>query len=395
MRGLLALEEGPRIDFDALRLARRERVVAMMEANEVDVLMCTRQGNARYVVGHRPLWRAVITPWAPMVTFVRTTRGIHLLAATWDDGLPADIPHENLNALTWNASNTVNAIRDIAGLADAGRIAVDGMQPGLAKLLGMLAPNAELVDGEVLMAGVRAVKLPAEVECLRTAIAMAEGALTTVAGEARPGVTELALKGAFQDAVCTFGINHPTYEGTFCATPKEGDAGAPPLRRIPTDRPLGAGELVALHGSIHYAGYEGVAGRTRPCFGPAGVVSGAQRALARRFATARAAVVAACVPGARPSALLAAWSATGEVVPPIPVAYGIGLGVEAPIVDARAVHLDAPLRAGMVLVVQGYVWEPGVGGYFGADTVLVTDAGAESLTKLSLAPFDELAFDAP
>ena len=52
------------------------------------------------------------------------------------------------------------------------------MQPGLAKLLAMLAPDAELVDGEALMAGVRAVKLPAEIECLRTAIAMAEGALT-------------------------------------------------------------------------------------------------------------------------------------------------------------------------------------------------------------------------
>ncbi len=117
MRGLLTLEEGPRIDFEALRLARRARVVEMMAANDVDMLMCTRQGNTRYIVGHRPLWRAVITPWAPMVTFVRSTQGIHLLAATWDDGLPADVPKENLNALTWNASNTVNAIRNISGLA--------------------------------------------------------------------------------------------------------------------------------------------------------------------------------------------------------------------------------------------------------------------------------------
>ena len=135
----------------ALRVARRARVLEMMDAHGIDVLMCTRQGNARYVVGHRPLWRAVITPWAPMCTFVRSTQGIHLLAATWDDGIPADVPHEHLNALTWNASNTVNMIRDIPGLADAKRIAVDGMQPGLAKLLAMLAPGAELIDGEALM----------------------------------------------------------------------------------------------------------------------------------------------------------------------------------------------------------------------------------------------------
>ncbi len=389
MRGLIALEEGPRVDFDELRLARRARVAEMMDSHGIDVLMCTRQGNARYVVGHRPLWRAVITPWAPMVTFVRSTRGIHLLAATWDDGLPADIPHENLNALTWNASNTVNAIRNIPGLADATRIAVDGMQPGLAKLLAMLAPGAELIDGEVLMAEVRAVKLPSEIECIRTAIAMAEGALTRVGDDLRPGTSELALKGEFQQAVCDYGINHPTYEGSFCATPRAGDVGAPPFRQIPTEHPVGAGELVAMHGSVHYAGYEGVAGRTRPCFGPAGSPSVAQRALAERFIGAQGAVVAACIPGARPGDLLAAWARSGEPLPPIPVAYGIGLGVEAPIVDDRPVHLDLPLAAGMVLVVQGYVWEPGVGGYFGADTVHVTTDGPQRLTKLSHAPLDD------
>ena len=42
-----ALEEGPRIDFEALRLQRRERVLEMMDAHDIDVLMCTRQGNAR------------------------------------------------------------------------------------------------------------------------------------------------------------------------------------------------------------------------------------------------------------------------------------------------------------------------------------------------------------
>jgi Xaa-Pro aminopeptidase len=276
-------------------------------------------------------------------------------------------------------------IRDIPGLAGARRIAVDGMQPGLAKLLAMLAPDAELIDGEALMSELRAVKLPAEIECLRTAIAMAEGALTAVALELRPGVTEFELKGAFQEAVCAYGINHPTYEGAFCATPREGNA---PYRRIPTARPVGAGELVTMLGSVHYAGYEGVAGRTRPCFGPAGGVSNAQRALARRFVAAHDAVVDSCVAGAHPSALLDAWNQRGEVAV-VPIAYGIGLGVEAPVVDERSVHLDRPLAAGMVLVVQGYVSEPGVGGYFGADTVLVTDGAPEKLTNLSHAPFED------
>ena len=145
-----------------------------------------------------------------------------------------------------------------------------------------------------------------------------------------------------------------------------------------------------MEGSVHYAGYEGVAGRTRPCLrargrrdrcaartGPADSSPRTTRSSAR------------CVPGTPGRAHCStAWSRTGESLPPVPLAYGIGLGVEPPIVDDRAVHLDAPLTAGMVLVVQGYVGEPGVGGYFGADTVHVTDDGPERLTKLSHAPFD-------
>ena len=43
---------------------------------------------------------------------------------------------------------------------------------------------------------------------------------------------------------------------------------------------------------------------------------------------------------------------------------------------------DEQLCAGMVLAVQGYVWEPGVGGSFVGETVHVTDAGPVVLTRL-------------
>ena len=79
----------------------------------------------------------------------------------------------------------------------------------------MLAPDAELVDGEALMRGVRAVKLPAEIECIRTAVALAEGALTAAAAEIRAGVDRARLKGAFHEAVGRYGISHPNAEGRF------------------------------------------------------------------------------------------------------------------------------------------------------------------------------------
>ncbi|HEY1740825.1 MAG TPA: M24 family metallopeptidase, partial [Acidimicrobiia bacterium] len=248
-----------------------------------------------------------------------------------------------------------------------------------------------LIDGEALMRDVRATKLPAEIECLRSAIAIAEGALGAVALELRPGVRELDLKGAFEEAVCRYGLNHVAYEGTFCAAPP--DVSSP--RRIPTDRPVGAGELVVLHGAVHYAGYEGIAGRTRPCVGPTGAPRREQLALARRFLTAQRAAIDACVPGASGAAVAAAWSGAGGPAMDEPLVYGIGFGVEWPLIggipDAAAGDADElHLRAGMTLVVQGRMHEPGVGSYFAADVVLVGDDGPVRLSRASHAPFDDV-----
>ncbi len=327
-RGTMALEDGTGVDFAGLRADRRDRVLAAMDDAGVDLLLLGRQGNARYVAGHRPIWRAVVTAWAPFCA-LRADGGVHLLHTTWDDGVPEEIPHENLSGLSWNPRVIVGDIAALPGLGDARRLACDGMSSGLATLLGHLAPEAELVDGEALMRSVRAVKLPAEVECVRTAIALTEGALTAAAAEIAPGVDPARLKGAFHEAMGRYGISHPNAEGPFGA-----------------GRPIAEGDLVPLAGTLAYAGYEGAVGRSRWCGPPASDA-------ADRWRVAMDEAIAACRPGEQP---------TGDV-------HGVGVGVET---------LDGPLQAGMVLGVHLTV-----DGYVGADTVLVTDDGPERLTRLT------------
>ena len=188
----------------------------------------------------------------------------------------------------------------------------------------------------------------------------------------------------------TTAINHPTYEGSFCATPtRSGDrCGAPPFRRIPTDRPIGAGELVAMHGQ---RALRRVRRRRRPHARVLRSGRTCERRAARAGAAVRAprsdAVVAECTPGTRPSDLLAVWTRSGEPLPP--VADRVRHRARRRSADRRrprGAPRRLPLAAGMVLVVQGYVWEPGVGGYFGADTVHVTarrprDGSRSSLTR--------------
>ena len=386
-RGTMALEDGAGLDFAALRAARRERVFAAMEEHAIDVLMLNRGGNTRYVTGNRPIWRSVVTPWAPLCTVVLATRQIHLIATTWDDGVPSEIPHENLSGLAWNPTKIFAGIARIESLADARCIGVDGMSPSMPSTLETFAPNARYVDGEQLMQAVRAIKLPAEIECIRTAIAMTEGALAAIRDDLQPGVTEQELKGRYHEEMCRFGINHPAMEGTFCATPRaraNGD-GAPPLRLLPDERAFAAGDLVAVSASVPYATYEGGVARTWPCTGPAGSPSTAYRALYERWASALGELVAVCRAGASLVDLRRSWLDTGELLPSVPLAYGVGLGVEHPIVGGAGTPdpADERLRAGMVLAIQGYVWEEGVGGYLGAETVLVTDDGPERLTRLS------------
>ena len=388
-RGTMALEDGAGLDFAALRTARRDRVFGAMADHDLDVLMLNRGGNARYVTGHRPIWRSVVTPWAPMCTVVRSTRQIHLMAATWDDGIPTDVPHESLSQLMWNPRKIFGSISAIPGLADAERIGVDGMSPAMPAALELFAPKARLVDAERVLRGVRAVKLDAEIDCIRMAISMTEGALAAIRADVRPGATEQAVKGRFHEEMTRFGVNHPAWEGTFCSTPRDARASDPaPLRLLPDGRTLNAGDLVAVAASVPYAAYEGVVARTWPCTGPTGEPSAAQRSLYRRWQGALDAVVERCRPGVALAELPRAWTATGEALPSIPLVLGVGLGVEAPVVGGAGALAppEETLRPGMVLGVQGYVWERGVGGYLGGETIHVTETGPERLTRLSHDP---------
>jgi len=61
-----------------------------------------------------------------------------------------------------------------------------------------------------------------------------------------------------------------------------------------------------------------------------------------------------------------------------------GLGFEPPVIGTGlAADGDTTLVAGMVLAVGAYAWEPGAGGYRAVETVLITDAAPDVLTRAS------------
>ena len=357
-------------DGRALRSGRRERALAQMEANGLDVLVLGRQANVRYFSGAPQLWVAGTRPFGPICTVVRATGEIHL-NSTWDEGIPDDIPHEHLYGLAWNPMTLVKVLQGIEGTATAQRVGTDALTPSFAKLLPMAFPSAELVDGELAMRAARRIKTSDEVAVLRGALRIAEDSLAVAVGELRDGTTEQALTGVLLEAQAAGGVSTPATQDGAWVTSREH-----PWRRARNDGGVRQDDLVAFAAGVLADGYLGEVGRTWP-------VGDAVRELYQRADELWDRLLSACRPGAPASDLLAAYEAAGEPLPAMPVAHGLGLGFDPPVVtpQLRATAAKEILEPGMVLAVTGYVWQEGLGAVFSRDAVLITPDGAEVLTS--------------
>jgi Xaa-Pro dipeptidase len=362
-------------DDRALRAGRRERALTQMAAHDLDVLVLGRQANVRYVAGAPQLWVAGTRPFGPTCVVVRKTGAIHLLS-TWDEGVPDDIPHENLYGIAWNPMNTISVLRNIDGADAAKRVGTDALSPGFSQLLPVAFPKAELVDGELAMRAARRIKTTEEVAALREAVRVAEVGLAAAVSELRPGVSEKTLAGVLLEAMAAGGVSTPSTQDAAWVTSRDH-----PWRRASDDGQVQPGDLVAFSAGVLDDGYIGEVGRTWPV----GVPRKPQAAvdLYQRWDALWDKIYDVCRPGASGADLLAAYQAAREPLPPMPIARGLGLGFDPPVVSQHLPMTASAerLEVGMVLAVTGYVWQRGVGAVFGREAVMITADGPETLTS--------------
>ena len=328
------------------------RTLSAMADAGIDALILGRDGNARFVSGADRLSLTGTRAFAPGCVVVRSTGKVHLMSTT-DDGIPADIAHEQLYDMSWNPMTIAGNVAAIPGLADARTIGVDGMTPMMETILGGVLPGAELVDGETFLREVRRPKSAGDLDGIRNAVAVAEACLATVVAAVAPGITERELLGKFEARMGQLGVTTPAFEAATCV------AGTTP-RAIVTDRALRTGDLVHLRGGVLVEGWEGVLARTRAVDG----ATGPQGAAGERASAALGEAVAAC----RPGEVIAELRARPEVT----ALEGVGLGHEE-LAD------DDALRAADVVYVEAFVDQVLLG-----DVVHVTDAGPEILTTSPL-----------
>lgn len=389
---LLALEEGGPFDFGGLREERVQRCLDEMGRRGVDVLLLGRDANVRFVSGARRLWYAGSRPFAPSCVVVRDSAEVHLMSIH-EDGIPEAIPRDHVYGFAWSPKVFVRNIAAIPGVASARVVGIDGMTPTFESLLGHAIPNATFIDGEALVREARAEKSAREIDCVRAAVAVSESALAAVTRAIAPGVAEQTLSGIFCERAAELGVTIPSAEPAFCASPRRSSptamtARAAAPRGLRDGRTLASGDLVTLDAGVLVAGYEGGLARTWPC-GSDDRVRSAGRALHRRWRRAMDAMLDACIAGRPAGDLRSAHEATGEPLPGIAIASGIGLGVEPPRVGSDVPpQLEARfvLREGSVLALQTYIFEEGVGGVLGREIVHLAASGPELLTRMDHGP---------
>jgi Xaa-Pro dipeptidase len=371
--GMMSLEDDARVDFGLLRAERRAKVFSGMEAHGIDALMLGGAGDVHYVSGARQLGRAGVLPFAPVAVVVRETGRVHLLS-TWDEGVPPEIAREDLYGLSWNPANLMAALAAIPGLRDSRRVGTDGLTPMFARLISDLVDGAELVDAAPVMATARRIKTPDEITCLDVASAIAESALSALEDVLRPGITEREMLGIYYEHVARLGAPTPPSESVCFATPS---CGPVMFRHLASDRSVGDGELVVLAPGALYAGYEAGLARTRVAGQSA--PSEAEE-LASRCARGMDALMAACRAGNTGANLYQAWEDAGNPESPVPLAHGLGLGAEPPVIGLGR-GSDALLEDGMILSVQSWLAAQGVGGCLERATVAIESGGASALTR--------------
>jgi Xaa-Pro aminopeptidase len=369
----MALDDSARVDFERLRRQRRRRLFDALATEELDAVVLGRPANVRYATGARQLWRAGIAPFGPVSVVVRDGERVHLMSV-WDEGIPPEIDHEDLYPLTWNPANLLAALRAVPGLATARRIGTDALTPNFSQQLQLIAPSAQLADAMPALWRARREKTIDELSCLRTAGALAEAALEAMRGRVEPGVRERDLLAAYYECIGRLGVPAPSSESVAFATP---DQGVIEFRVIAGDRPVGDGELVVLCPGALYAGYEADVGTTVLAGGPAPVDVGT---LLERCRHGLDLLLDACQPGSTGADLYRAWQQTGESLPPVVLAHGLGLGVEPPLIGLGRGQ-SADIEPGSVLCLQSWVSAEGTGGCLERATVLVGENGPELLTR--------------
>lgn len=264
----------------------------------------------------------------------------------------------------------------------------------LRRLVEKALPGAECVDAEDVGAALRVIKDHDEIAILRRVVALTDRVMEQVAGHIRPGITQTQLSALIRKTGLAGGAQDVSFPGVGLFV-KSGTEPGPDPFVYPKEKDLVAGTSVAFDFGFVLDGYCSDFGRSFYC-GPAPAhISGAYGALQE----SQCVLISKMGPGRL---------ALGELFGVLEAALderGYGDRLRARLPEGNLGHqigvdlhenpwlrrgCDVMLQPGMVMAIEPKVWLPGEYYLRVEDIVLITEQGAESLTR-----YDRELFELP
>lgn len=376
-----------RIDWDAIRTHRLNRIVEEIKVHNLDAVMYTKLDALRYVISFRSVFSvwfhgtryAVIVTADGKVKFLVASGCLERVKKT----MPWIKDYAPLPFIIAQGVNLIeNSIRDL-GLVE-GRIGLDLIPLSLFEPMKKLLPKAIFVDGSPIIEKARRQKHPDEVKALRLAAEVVDIGMQTALNSIQPGITEHEVSTAATNAMLLAGSEDTPYMPLVCSG-EHGSIGY----RFPTDKRLKPGEMVYIDcGAAVVNGYNGDIARVTVVGKP----TEEQRKIYRCMLQMLQEGTDAIRPGVSTSDIAKACqhaadkAGYGKYTYYGIVGHGIGTDLhEAPPIGEKVVEGEEDVRLieNEVICLEPGVLVPGVGGGHVENMILVTPAGSEPLTRCS------------
>jgi len=353
-----------------------ERQVQAMQANGLDAIVSISPENFAYVTGFMSPTAAMMR-WRHAMALVTRDGKVALCVVDMEETTIRAKSPPGTEVAVWkefqfDAMPVLGDLLRKHGLASAKiGIEMDYLPAGDFAALQALLPQVRFEKAEALLARLRQIKTPHEIDTLRKLSRLADKAITESFAAVSAGSTEMDIAAALTRGVYEGGAEY--FKLMIIAT---GERSVFP-NVGPTDRVLKNGDVCRVEIFPTIAGYYAGVCRTA-------VVGSAPPHAERIWANLTACkymLLDAIKPGVSSRSIYERYlDKIRELnLPPISfIGHGIGLHLHE---DPYLGPGDQPLEAGMVLGIEPLIYQTGHGyGMQNKDMVLVTDNGCELLS---------------
>lgn len=245
----------PQAEFEA-RLARIQRAMSELQ---LDAMLLTTEPDVRYVTGFlTQFWESPTRPWFAIVPAegkpigVIPEIGAAGMRSTWIEDIrtwPSPRPADDGVSLLTNALKSLPKRHDRIG-APLGQESHLRMPANDARAVFEALRGVEIIDTALLMHRIRVVNSPAEIAKIRHACGIAGAGFAALPGFARIGMSEREICRQLRIHLLAGGADASPY-----LVAGSGPGGYDNIIMGPTDRELGAGDVLIIDTGTTYDGY--------------------------------------------------------------------------------------------------------------------------------------------